>query len=252
MAAPSPEGAHIASVRVKAFKSVGDAWLEVAFARGLNAIVGEARGARAGWLAPLRRTGGPQGRSAACSAGPPREGRCLLLAGSNGCGKSSLLDAIQFAFAAPARALGVPQLSDLRNSTSQEPAEVQVQLRSPGGGSHRVSAALAPDGSRVFRVEGRIRSGKEVREFLRALGVCLDGSSAVIRQAQVTSLADDNSPASLAAVVAEASGLGERQLGAPAGKIARRSCEPTAAAHCRHRPPPPPLTPVCPTHRALE
>lgn len=101
-----------------------------------------------------------------------------------------------------------------------------------------------------------MKSGKEVREFLRGLGISLDSGAAVIKQvglpgercaalsmslavphiaqrltfghlvsvpfsqtsvrpchpcvqAQVTRLADANSPADLAALVAEASGLGE-------------------------------------------
>ena len=58
----------------------------------------------------------------------------------------------------------------------------------------------------------RSRSGKEVREFLRGLGVCLDSAAAVIRQARVTTLADSATPADLAAVVSDASGLGEARL----------------------------------------
>jgi hypothetical protein len=53
-----------------------------------------------------------------------------------------------------------------------------------------------------------VRSGREVRAFLRGLGICLDSPAAVIKQAHVTALADSNDPADLAALVAEASGLG--------------------------------------------
>ena len=72
-------------------------------------------------------------------------------------------------------------------------------LRTPALNSHACIAASTR----------RQRSGKEVREFLLGLGVCLDSAAAVIKQARVTSLADSASPADLAAVVAEASGLGE-------------------------------------------
>lgn len=41
-------------------------------------------------------------------------------AGPNGCGKSSLLDAVLFAFAAPARSFGVTSLTELANSDSSE------------------------------------------------------------------------------------------------------------------------------------
>jgi hypothetical protein len=54
----------------------------------------------------------------------------------------------------------------------------------------------------------RARSGSEVRDFLRGLGSALDSGAAVVRQARVTALADSASPAELAALVAQASGLG--------------------------------------------
>ncbi len=52
--------AHVVSIRLHGFKSVGGEWLEVGLKRGLNAVVGP-----------------------------------------NGCGKSSLLEALCFAFAVP-------------------------------------------------------------------------------------------------------------------------------------------------------
>lgn len=108
---------------------------------------------------------------------------------------------------------------------------------------HTVAACLCPDGSRSFKVNGKSKSGKELKvravrdcpgaplkrstqalaslrhcctalhlhlpqEFLRGLGICLDSAGAVVKQAQVTRMADLNSPTELAAVVADASGLG--------------------------------------------
>ncbi|KAL4425175.1 hypothetical protein ABPG75_009191 [Micractinium tetrahymenae] len=159
--------AHISSVRLKAFKSVGSEWVEVPLRRGLCAIVGP-----------------------------------------NGCGKSSLLDAVLFAFAAPARSFGVASLSELASSDSTEVCEVSVQLRGRGGEAHNVAAALTPDGGRAFKVNGRNKTGREVRDFLRSLGASLEGGACVIRQARVTALADSAGPAELATLVAEASGLG--------------------------------------------
>lgn len=108
---------------------------------------------------------------------------------------------------------------------------MQVELLPAGAGrigsrdKHWVAAALAPDGMRTFRVDGRQRSGKQVREFLGGCGINLGGISvALIKQAQVTCLADSNSPQDMAAVVAAASGL-ERwneEIGA-AGEELRRT-----------------------------
>jgi hypothetical protein len=64
-----------------------------------------------------------------------------------------------------------------------------------------------------------LRSGREVRAFLRGLGICLDSPAAVIKQARVTALADSNDPADLAALVAEASGLG-----ASPGRVLAGAC----------------------------
>lgn len=116
--------------------------------------------------------------------------------GPNGSGKSSLLDAICFAFAAPPRSFSVATLAELQNSDSSEVCEVSVVLRVAGSGGrergrggvpaapHVVSAALTPEGGRAHRVNGRLRSGREVRAFLRGLGVALDSSVAVVKQAQ--------------------------------------------------------------------
>lgn len=87
----------------------------------------------------------------------------------------------------------------------------------------------------------RVRSGRDVRAFLRGLGICLDSPAAVIRQARVTALADSNDPADLAALVAEASGLGGCWAPAGAGLwrvlpcAARRAVEglPPALLHPR-------------------
>ncbi|GIL53601.1 hypothetical protein Vafri_9215, partial [Volvox africanus] len=80
--------------------------------------------------------------------------------------------------------------------------------------SHVLRTGLAPDGaSRVFHLDGRIRTAQQIKQFLAALGLVLDSGTAaataprVIRQAQVTALADNNDPAVLAALVGSASGL---------------------------------------------
>ncbi|KAL4854573.1 hypothetical protein ACK3TF_004733 [Chlorella vulgaris] len=68
-----------------------------------------------------------------------------------------------------------------------------------GSTTHTVAAVLTPDGSRLYKVRG---SGREVREFLRGLGLALDSGAAVVRQARVTALADSASPAEFACCIA--------------------------------------------------
>lgn len=122
--------AHITSVRLKAFKSVGGEWVEVPLRPGLCAIVGRRtmlddplksqrrqRFALADFplpLPPIRLAAAPALEHAAA-------------AGPNGCGKSSLLDAVLFAFAAPARSFGVSNLTELANSDSSEVGALGVR-----------------------------------------------------------------------------------------------------------------------------
>ena len=139
---------------------------------------------------------------------PPPAPAC---AGPNGCGKSSLLDALCFAFAAPLKSFSVASLADLANSDSSEvrcgwdqvprgrlPAgsphqcqrrllrhamqvcEVCVHLRrstSTAAESHTVAAALTPDGSRVFRVDGRWVL-RRARQPSPSLASCCNGAQA--------------------------------------------------------------------------
>jgi hypothetical protein len=102
--------AYIESVRLRGFKAVGNDWLEVSFGSGLNAIVGERGQRRLPPALPSR------------AAFPNWVPACAPLPGPNGCGKSSLLEALCFAFAAPLRSFGVAALADLANTDS-----VQVQ-----------------------------------------------------------------------------------------------------------------------------
>ena len=102
--------AHITAVRLKAFKSVAGGWQEFRFDPGLNAIVG----------ALPRQGNARRGSALAVCALPDVLLSPILHAGPNGCGKSSLLDALCFAFAAPPRTFAAASLADLANSDSSE------------------------------------------------------------------------------------------------------------------------------------
>lgn len=110
MAPPRREQFYIASVRLKAFKSVGDTAVEYsALSPRLNAVVGH-----------------------------------------NGAGKSNLLDAICFAAGCPASILRVRTLAELRcNAATAAQTEVAVEVRSTSDRKavHKLSAVLTPEGT---------------------------------------------------------------------------------------------------------
>lgn len=161
-------GAHIESLKLKAFKSVGAAWLEVPFQRGLNAVVG----ARSrSWVllppfsAAVARATCPRPAPTTPTPTPPTHP-----AGPNGCGKSSLLDALLFVSAAP---FAAASLAALPCTDCSEVCEVRLTLRAQGGQLHTVAAALTPDGSRAYKVDGRwVAEWREVGGLTTAAPPC--------------------------------------------------------------------------------
>lgn len=68
-------------------------------------------------------------------------------------------------------------------------------------GSECVSAVITPNNTRQYKVNGKLKTGKEVREHLRRRGLCLEHTCCIIKQAEVTRLADLNSKFALAAAL---------------------------------------------------
>ncbi|KAK9813274.1 hypothetical protein WJX72_011762 [[Myrmecia] bisecta] len=145
---------HLVRLQLKAFKSVGNDWLQLALSPGLTGVTGH-----------------------------------------NGAGKSNLLSAVCFALACSPSTLGVAKLADLQCTDADEERA-----------THTISAALTPEGTRAYKINNKNKTGKEVKEFLRERGIALDNACSVIKQAQVTSLADSNSPERVAAVIQDTSG----------------------------------------------
>lgn len=71
----------------------------------------------------------------------------------------------------------------------------------------RIHAWLTPEGSRAYRLNGRLVSAKELKQRLARLGVHLTSAFSLIRQEAITELADSSDPLAVSAVVAECSGL---------------------------------------------
>ncbi|KAA6426936.1 MAG: hypothetical protein FRX49_03260 [Trebouxia sp. A1-2] len=65
-------------------------------------------------------------------------------------------------------------------------------INSIDGRIHTIRCELVPDSGRLYRLDGKLRSGKEVKVFLKDRGIDLDQSCCLIRQAHVTKLADNN------------------------------------------------------------
>jgi chromosome segregation ATPase len=89
------------------------------------------------------------------------------------------------------------QAVSTKSRKKQKGADEVVQIR----------ACINSEGSRVFRLNNKIVSGKEVRKKLGKIGVHLGTSTSLILQSAVTELADSTDPLALAAVIAECSGL---------------------------------------------
>ncbi|DBA87444.1 TPA: hypothetical protein ACH3X1_004485 [Trebouxia sp. C0004] len=116
----------ISNVKVRAFKSVGKTHLEVDLSSGLTCIIGP-----------------------------------------NGSGKSNFLDAVCFACGCSAAALGVQRLADLQCTDAQEVCEVSFNtINNTDGRTHTIRCELVPDSGRVYRLDGKLRSVKEVKIVL--------------------------------------------------------------------------------------
>ncbi|GAX79836.1 hypothetical protein CEUSTIGMA_g7276.t1 [Chlamydomonas eustigma] len=86
-----------------------------------------------------------------------------------------------------------------------------------GQALHWIRAVLTSDGSREYKVDGKARTGQQVsygkfsrlyvQAFLHAHHLYWDSDSCVIRQAQVTRLADKNDHHEIANVISGASGM---------------------------------------------
>ncbi|KAH9311267.1 hypothetical protein KI387_026302, partial [Taxus chinensis] len=135
-----------------------------------------------------------------------------LIVGANGSGKSNILDAISFALCTKTSALRVRYNSELQSTDTKAACEVVLELAVSGNrGQERVvtlCATINPDDSRQYRVDGRNKSVKDVKETLQELRLYLEGTGAIVHQSQVTELADGNSLKLLASIISEASGAG--------------------------------------------
>ncbi|MEW5314115.1 MAG: hypothetical protein WDW38_005635 [Sanguina aurantia] len=134
------------------------------------------------------------------------------IVGCNGSGKSNVLDALCFASACPVEQLRVRLLHEVAG-TDAEACCVDFDIGDSEDASycHNIKASLNPQGHRVHQIDGKLKTASQVKEFLWGHNLRLDCRSAVIKQAEVTRIADANKPSQLAEIIASASGLARWQ-----------------------------------------
>ncbi len=160
--------AHVVSIRLHGFKSVGGEWLEVGLKRRLNAIVGP------NGLWQVLSAGGPLLRvcGAARTLGPPSLSNC---ANSDCSEVRGLLLAVLPTIRQPEFCQGCANADRWYQPViALQMCWFCVRLQS-GSKTHTVVAVLTPDGSRAYKVGGRsARQSRLVRDGWtgRATGGC--------------------------------------------------------------------------------
>ena len=130
--------------------------------------------------------------------------------GPNGSGKSNILDAICFALTEGDLAnLRVRSMTELVSTdASVDKASVVLTFVGAGSGSEKTrlqATCRKKDGAREFKLDGVKKAVRDVRMFLKARGLDVEGSSNILYQNTVMGLSD-KSGAQLAAMVMAASG----------------------------------------------
>ncbi|KAI5079735.1 hypothetical protein GOP47_0005214 [Adiantum capillus-veneris] len=136
-----------------------------------------------------------------------------LVVGANGSGKSNILDAICFALCSKPSALRVGSISELQSTDTKESCEVSLELETLGPSGEEadlinMSVRILPNDVRQYKINGKLKSVKEIKDMLKEHRLLLDETSAVVHQSSVTELADRNSPFKLSSIISSASGAG--------------------------------------------
>ncbi len=105
-----------------------------------------------------------------------------VIAGSNGSGKSNILDALMFVIGAMSmKMLRASRLTDLVNDSAAENyAKVDLSMKH-NGTAFEISRMIDKRGSSVYRLNGEKKAMNEVTSFLRELGIRPDGHNIVVQ-----------------------------------------------------------------------
>lgn len=101
-------------------------------------------------------------------------------AGPNGCGKSSVLDALLFAFAAPTKTFGVSSLTELANSDSMEVGGLRCHGAGATGSGNRARLeapqCIQPAPSPLLGCSTAPSSSPDIKEYMKHLSTSLSGA----------------------------------------------------------------------------
>ena len=105
-----------------------------------------------------------------------------VVAGSNGSGKTNILDSLMFVLGASSlKSLRASKLTDLVNNDSTENyAKVELLLNNDGE-DFEISRMVDKQGKSVFRMNSEKKTMNEVRSFLYELGIRADGHNIVVQ-----------------------------------------------------------------------
>ena len=219
----------ISNVKVRAFKSVGKAHLQVELGSGLTCIVGPNGTGKSNFLDAVCFACGYSAavlgvqRLADLQCTDVQEACLLATHLQQLC--SSTESSLEEQDVRPQPVPISPKMTS--GLVGLQVCEVSVDIiNSIDGHTHTIRCELVPDSGRVYRLDGKLRSGKEVKvshaqpshdyhdklphnlptlkqtvgclmaalqTFLKDRGIDLDQSCCLIRQAHVTRLADNNS-----------------------------------------------------------
>ncbi len=131
-----------------------------------------------------------------------------VIAGSNGSGKSNILDAIMFAFGITSlKMLRASKLVDLVNHDATENYAIVEMELSGENKNYLISRTVDKKGKSVYRIDGKRCMLNEVTSLLNDLGVRADGYN-IVMQGDITRIIEMN-PVQRREIIDDIAGLSE-------------------------------------------
>ena len=131
------------------------------------------------------------------------------IVGSNGSGKSNVLDALLFVLGITSlKTLRAGKLTDLVNNSAKENyAKVSLELRDKNNKQYEVSRMVDKQGKSVYRLEGKRTTRNEISSLLLELGIDVTGHN-IVTQGDITKIIE-MSPMERRIIIDNIAGLSE-------------------------------------------